>query len=117
MALGLADDLMAEILSLPYSDPNQTPTFGLETGESGASRINYDDVDDYNSFSENPPKDRSGATIADRADFTRAVTVTRVVPTNPAQSTTTDQGAKCIRVRVSFKGTTLADEWAIKTDN
>src|SRR6478735_1612641 len=44
IALGLADDLMAEILPLPYSDPNDTPVFGTEGSEASGPRSAFDDV-------------------------------------------------------------------------
>jgi hypothetical protein len=56
VALGLADDLMSEILQLPYSDPDSTPTMGAETGETTGTRYAFDDVDDYHGWSEQPPQ-------------------------------------------------------------
>src|SRR5678816_1455386 len=43
-AARLGRDLMEEILSKSYQDPNQTPIFGPESGE--ATRAAFDDVDD-----------------------------------------------------------------------
>ncbi len=45
LAVNLAQDLMEEILAKPFSDPD-----GNETGETG--RSNWDDMDDYNGYSE-----------------------------------------------------------------
>jgi Tfp pilus assembly protein PilV len=59
IAAGLADDLMAEILSAPYSDPSGTAVFGLESGESNGSRAAFDDVDDYNGWTEQPPQPKN----------------------------------------------------------
>jgi len=47
-----AQELMEEIRSKDFEDPNQTPGFGAESGESG--RSNYDDVDDFNGYSDAP---------------------------------------------------------------
>ncbi len=116
IAKGLADDLMAEILSTAYSDPDGSAVFGLETGET-APRANFDDVDDFNGWNQQPPKTADGTTIADRANYRRRVTVERVVPTNPTQATAgTDQGAKRIHVTVECDGVVLADEYAVVTD-
>jgi len=47
-----AEELMEEIKSKAFEDPNQTPGFGPESGEGG--RLNYDDVDDFNGYSDSP---------------------------------------------------------------
>jgi MSHA pilin protein MshD len=116
IALGLADELMAEILVKPYRDPNGAAVFGLEPGEV-APRVNFDDVDDFNGWNQLPPKDPDGTTKPDRAKYRRRVTVERVVPANPTQVTAgTDQGVKRIRVTVEYNGVVLADEYAVVTD-
>ena len=63
VAIGLADDLMAEILKAKYVDPGTSPTFGPETGESGTTRAAFNDVDDYNGWSEQPPAAHDGTTM------------------------------------------------------
>ncbi len=45
LAVNLAQDLIEEILSKPFSDPD-----GTETGETGRSK--WDDMDDYNGYTE-----------------------------------------------------------------
>jgi MSHA pilin protein MshD len=45
-------ELMEEIVSKDFEDPDQTPVFGPETGET--SRSDYDDVDDFDDYSDNP---------------------------------------------------------------
>ena len=117
IALGLADDLMAEILATAYSDPDGSAVFGLESGEA-APRVNFDDVDDFDGWNQLPPKAADGTTMPDRADWRHRVTVQRVVPTNPIQGTAgaTEQGAKRIRVTIEFKGIVLADQYAVRTD-
>jgi type II secretory pathway pseudopilin PulG len=59
IAQGLADDLIAEILSTAYSDPGGAAVFGLEPGESTGTRANFDDVDDYNNWTEQPPQPKT----------------------------------------------------------
>ena len=58
----VAEELMEEIRSKEYDDPDQTPGFGPESGET--DRSSYDDVDDYNGYSDIPT-----------AGYTRLVTV------------------------------------------
>ena len=49
-AVRLARDLLEEIISKSYSDPNGVDVFGPETGE--LTRADFDDVNDYHTFSE-----------------------------------------------------------------
>src|SRR5829696_2414889 len=46
---GLAQELLAEVLAMPYEDPeNPGGAIGLDAGESSSTRATFDDVDDYN---------------------------------------------------------------------
>lgn len=45
-----AEELMEQIRSKQFEDPDQTPVFGPESGESTAD--DYDDIDDYESYSD-----------------------------------------------------------------
>jgi hypothetical protein len=118
IALGLADDLMAEILPLPYSDPSDTPTFGPEGSESSGPRSGFDDVDDFNGWNKSPPLDRDGVIIPNRTGWRHRVQVMRVDPANPLQSTSggADLGAKRIQVIIEFRGVTLAEQFAVRTN-
>lgn len=44
----IATDYFEEISSKAFSDPNQTPGFGRESGET--LRTQFDDIDDYNGY-------------------------------------------------------------------
>ena len=112
----MADELLSEISQQPYLDPDGSATFGTESGESSTPRSAFDDVDDYNSWTVTPPQYRDGTTIPDRTNWRQRVTVTWIVPTNPAQTSATDQGAKRIRVRIEYNDQVLADEMAIRTN-
>jgi hypothetical protein len=118
IAVGLADDLMAEIVSLPYTDPNGTTTFGPDGAESSGPRSVFDDIDDFHGWNQSPPKNRDGATIPDRTDWRQRVEVVRVTPANPtvATSGTTDAGAKRIRVIIEYRGDVLAEQYAVRTN-
>jgi hypothetical protein len=116
VALGLADELLSEILQAPYEDPNQTPVFGRESGEASSPRSAFDDLDDYDGWNESPPKYRDGTTMPDRDDWRHRVYVHRVVPADPTQASGTDQGAKRIRVTVEYRGKVLAEQFAIRTN-
>src|SRR6476659_11016996 len=107
VAAGLADELMAEILMQSYSDPDGSPVFGHESGESTTIRSAFDDVDDYDGWNASPPQYRDGTVIPDRTNWRQRVAVTYVVPTNPTQTSASDQGAKRIRVSIDYQGVTL----------
>jgi type II secretory pathway pseudopilin PulG len=117
VAQGLADDLMAEILTKAYSDPNGSAVFGLETGEA-APRSNFDDVDDFDGWNQKPPQAADGTTLSDRADWRQRVTVERVRLSNLTQTTSgsTDEGVKRIHVTIEYDDTVLAEGYALVTD-
>jgi type II secretory pathway pseudopilin PulG len=116
VALGMADELMAEILQSKYADPTQTPVFGRESGEAATPRSGFDDVDDFNGYNQSPPQYRDGTTMPDRSLWRHRVIVTRIVPGNPAQSSGTEQGAKRVQVIIEHDGQILAEHVAIRTD-
>jgi len=118
IALGLADDLMAEILRAAYSDPDETPEFGPENSEGAGPRTAFDDVDDFHNWNQKPPQTSDGTALADRDDWRRRVTVTYVEPGDPTQLTTgnVDEGAKRIQVAVEYRDTVLIEQIAIRTD-
>ena len=97
----LASQLMAEILPNHYSEPDETPQFGRETGESSLSRSSYDDVDDYNGWSSSPPAANDATAMSDLSGWARSVTVQYVAPDNLTTVVGSDQGVKRITVTVT----------------
>ena len=76
-AARLGRDMVEEIVSKPHHDPDQSPLFGPEPGE--ATRGAFDDVDDFNGFSEKAGDltDASGQPYAaEDQRFSRSVTAT-----------------------------------------
>src|SRR5215208_787655 len=116
VAAGLADELMSEIAMQSYSDPNGSPVFGHESGESTNVRSAFDDVDDYDGWNASPPQYRDGTTIPDRTNWRQRVTVTYVSPTNLTTTSATEQGAKRIRVQIEYQNQVLADQYAVRTN-
>jgi type II secretory pathway pseudopilin PulG len=116
VALALADELMAEIVQLPYEDPTQSVVFGLETGEAATPRSGFDDVDDYADWNQSPPQYRDGTVIPDRSQWRHRVQVRFVTPSDPSQASVTEQGAKLILVVIDYDGVTLAEQIAIRTN-
>ena len=116
----LAQDLMAEILARPYEDPDETPTFGRESSESGSDRAGYDDVDDYDGWVSSPPENRDGTLMPDLTGWSREVTVEWAEPTDLTATSGTDQGIKRITVTVKRNGKVAATLVALRnraTDN
>lgn len=119
IALGLAEEMTAEILNAAYKEPVASPLFGPEGSEVNGPRSAFNDVDDYNGWSEQPPKTKNGVSLTDRAAWRRRVVIERVVPATPTQLTpgSADQGAKRIRVIVEYDGQQVLEQIAIRTDN
>src|SRR5262245_52848311 len=116
VAAGMADELMSEILMQPYSDPDGSPMFGHESGESTNVRSAFDDIDDYDGWNASPPQYRDRTTIPDRTNWRQRVTVTYVAPTNLTTTSGTDQGVKRIRVQIEYQNQVLADEYDFRSD-
>jgi MSHA pilin protein MshD len=77
----LALDLMEEIKSKRFDEhmfpEAATPLsqFGPDSGEGGADRRLFDDVDDFHGWSSAPPRSLNGTPLPEFAGFTRSVQV------------------------------------------
>ncbi len=111
----LAESLMAEILRQDYLDLDGAPVFGLESGEAGAIRADFDDVDDYHGFSSSPPTSKDGTAISALAGWQRSVIVEWVDPMDVTRVQGSETNAKRITVTVSCDDMQLASLAAIKT--
>jgi prepilin-type N-terminal cleavage/methylation domain-containing protein len=102
----LASDLMNEILRQCYQDPNVTPVFGPEPGETTqpATRAKFNDVDDYVGWTESPPADKNGVPYAGFNGWTRSVNVQWANPTTLAPSAASNTGLKLVTVTASQGG-------------
>ena len=112
----LAESLMAEILQQDYQDPNDPVVFGCESGESTSTRVDFDDVDDYNGWSSTPPVQKDGTQIASLAGWQRSVTVQWVDPADITQVQGTESNAKRVTVTVSCDNKQVASLAAIRTN-
>lgn len=98
-AVALASDLMAEILSKFYEDPDGgLIVFGPELLE--FARSQFDDVDDYDGLSESTPVLSDGTPIDGATGWRRKVKVTWVALGNPASVSSSETGCKKIVVSV-----------------
>lgn len=107
-ALILAEDLLNEILSQPYEDPDGGVVFGIEVGESLNLHASLDDADDYHYFTESPPTDAQGNTIPGAERFTRTSVVYWVKAESPAVPYSAETGVKRVVVEVSLGEKKLA---------
>lgn len=115
----LAQDLMAEILQLPYIDPSSSSTaLGVNAGESqsASNRLGLDDVDDYHGFTETSIKRRDGSSMDLPDGWSRSVVVDYVDRNNLSTTVTTSQGVKRIRVTASFRNVPVATVTAYRTE-
>lgn len=79
----LADEMMREMRSKAFEDPQTPATFGPEEG---TVRRNYDDVDDYDGWTRSPPDTIEGIAMTQYAGYRIRVTVVNVTQSdlNPA---------------------------------
>ncbi|TWT98078.1 hypothetical protein Pla108_22350 [Botrimarina colliarenosi] len=106
-AWALAELLAAEVLAMPYEDPNGAAVFGTEPGETGVTRATLDDVDDYHNWTESPPKARDGTPLAGYTGWTTKVIVT-LAETSASDGVIDDVGADEGLKRVRFQVTNPA---------
>jgi len=111
----LAESLMAEIMQRAYEDPNDTVAFGLETGESAATRAAFDDVDDYDGWSASPPTAADGTVLGDTSGWQRLVTIEWVDPNDPTLTETSETNVKRVTVTVLHEGRQMASFVAVKS--
>jgi type II secretory pathway pseudopilin PulG len=116
VAMGLADELMCEILQAEYSDPSGSASLGPDSGELNGPRSVFDDVDDYDGWSESPPQYRDGTVIPDRADWRHRVEVDHVLSSDSTQTVGTDQGVKRIHVIIEYRDEILVEQIAVRTN-
>jgi type II secretory pathway pseudopilin PulG len=71
----LAHSLLQEVLTRDYADADRPDHWGLESDEVAGDRSTYDDVDDYDGFSESPPTLPDGTAIPGFDNFGWSVQV------------------------------------------
>ena len=99
---GLAYELMGEILSLPYADPEEPGSLmGRDSSESGGDRADFDDVDDYDDWSASGPEDKNGVEHPGYVGWERTVQVIWVNVGAISTSVSSESGLKLITVTVT----------------
>ncbi len=105
----LAEDIMSEVRSKAFADP-ETPAGAFGGLEEGDIRKDFDDVDDYDGFSNAPPMSIEGAPMAGYASMAISVSVENVLGASPDAPTPEPDGStdfKRIRVTVSAGSTVV----------
>jgi len=101
LAANLAQEMMEEILSKPFNDPDGPSNVGPEPGETG--RQDFDNIDDYDGYSENvtAPGASSNASLTAQAatGLSRNVSARYVY----VQGQDTKQPATFMRLTVEVK--------------
>ena len=116
VAQSLAAELLAEIAPQPYADPTDDKgAIGPDAGEGGPTRMNFDDVDDYDGWAGNVVDMHGNKRDGLYGAWTRKVTVQFVNATDTTKPSVTDAGVKRVTVVVTHDGTTLATRSIIRT--
>lgn len=120
----LARLLLAEIRQLPYADPLQldylrTRIFadgltanywlGPELDELIGLRRAFDDIDDYNGWTDSPPQARDGTAMTELSGWSRSVTVVFLSAADRKTIVTQDEGVKRISVSVAHSGAAVVE--------
>ncbi len=108
----LAQDLLTEIQSRPYDDPDAVAPVG---SEEGTTRAIFDDVDDYDTMVDSPPRLADGTPMAGKSAWGRSVRVEYVSPSSPDVPVGVDQGAKRITVTALKNGSKVLSVSAVRT--
>jgi type II secretory pathway pseudopilin PulG len=116
VAESLALEMIEEIKKTSYRDPIVANEFGLGGDETGASRIKFDDVDDYNNWTACPPVCNDGTSAGAYPNFTRSVRVNFVAANNFSQQIGTDQGFKKVVITISANNRILVEQKYIIAD-
>ena len=117
-AANLAEDIMEEVRGKEFEDPDQTPQWGPESGETG--RDDYDDVDDYdgsdsNGWTRTPPEDINGNPLngsggrPDFSKFTRKVIVENVLDSSLNGPAEPDGSTSFKRITVTVSAEDMSD--------
>jgi type II secretory pathway pseudopilin PulG len=94
-AAQLAQELMEEIKlrrwdehsgRIGYPATNGSTTLGVDSGETAGVKRTFDDIDDFNGYSESPPKDPMGNPLTGFGGYSRSVTVQYVTASSFAVS-------------------------------
>ncbi len=110
VATNLANELAEEIGTKLFTDPDEDnpDALGTDTGERPAVRADFDDIDDFQSWSSSPPVNSLNESYTNLAGWTRSVKIIHVLVADPTTESPTSTGLKKITITVSKDSTQLA---------
>lgn len=105
-AHAIARSVMNEALATAFNDPQGGTGFGVDAGESASNRTTFDDIDDFNGYTQYGLTDTSGKALSWGSGWTIRVDVHNVAVSDPtaALATTDDTGLRRVTVNVSAPG-------------
>jgi hypothetical protein len=99
-AMMLANNLRELFASLPFNDPVLGTHLGPNTGETSVAL--YDDVEDFDNYTANPPIDANRQPIPALANWQQSVNVTHINPNNFQLTDSVANDAACVLDRVTI---------------
>ena len=95
----LIEEIRVMTMPLEVTDPNSgTGVYGPEVDESSVT--DYDDLDDFDGVTFNPPVDVNGNVLSDFSEYSQVVTVENLDP-GDFTNVVVDHGSSIVRVSVS----------------
>lgn len=113
MANRLAKDLLEEVVAKPYFDPQGSAALGRESGES--NRTMFDDVDDYEGWTDDPPTTPDARSVTTQKGWKREVIVRWASRADIEADAKDDEGVKRIEVTITRNGKRLFTLVALRT--
>lgn len=113
----LAEQLLAEAVALPYSDPEGGTDHGVDSGEIGTDRTTFDDVDDFDNWNAGQVQARDGTPLAGYSGWARSVEVDWAARTSGNRWTTYDTGLKRVIVTVTAPDGTETKRIAYRSEH
>lgn len=113
----LVAEIMADVQAAAFEQPGAIGSFGRDASETGAtSRSGFNDVDDFHTWSESPPRDFDGSSRSDLQGWQVAVRVERVSLANPnGVAVSYDSRVKRVTVTATYNGKLVSSQAVIRT--
>ncbi len=117
ISIALAQDLMSEILAQAYKEAGAVDALSPSVAELTGTRAPFNDVDDYNGWTANPPEAKDGTVLTDFDAYERSVEVAWVDPDDLTLVSNTSTGVKRVIVTVTLAQRQHARLVAFRTDS